>query len=1030
MKWNISSFSTFIFFTLFTCIGFALLPRLSIQWLPSERNAALSVQFYWSNASPTAIEQEIITPLEGAFNLVQGVESIYSIANRGYGNLQLQVSERANLDYLRFEIAAKIRQLYPRLPQGLSFPTVRVYNPEAERQDRPILSYSLSGAASVTQVYRYANESLSPKLALLEGVENIQITGGNNMEWQIIYDAEQVEQQGLSTQFITNAIQAHFSSEHLGFTQTARQSWTVKLNNVQEKVRAKELENIALKKQGNRILYLKDIAKVQYKEQAAQQYYRINGENSVRLLFYAEKGANQLYVAKKIKQSTALLEAELPNTYQIRLEDDATAYLVQELEKIVQRSALSLVIILLFVLLIYRNWRYLVVVLLSLLANLGIALIFYELLQVELHLYALAGITVSFGILVDNSIVMMHHLKEQGNLKVFPALLASTLTTVSALSIIWFLPEQWQLNLLDFAKVLAINLSVSLLVALLLIPALLEQIKIDQSAKPLSISRLRRKVKYHLAYKTLLTFLIKRKTWVLLGVILLFGLPVFLFPNSLADRPLYNKTLGNDYYVEHVKPTVNKLLGGTLRLFLWYVYEGAAYRAADETILQVEASMPQGASLEQMNQALLQIESYLKQFEVEIKQFTTRASSGQYGNVKIYFQDGYDVFFPHQLKSRLIAYSLNMGGIKWNIYGVGKGFSNDSAGSPPSFRVLMKGYNKASLQTQAKNFANKLLRHPRIQSVNEEANINWWEKDLYEYQLSLERSAMANADVFSFQLREILQVFDRNTSADAYLLDNTPFRLVPRQQQDLWHLQHETQKSDSSKIAFAQFARLEKQKVSSSIHKEDQQYLQLLEFEYTGSARFGSKYLEAVMQEMEKEMPLGYSAERRTWQYGTEKRQQYLLLLLVIALIFFVCTLLFESFRQAFTIVLLIPISFIGIFLTFYLFDFPFDQGGYTSFILLSGIVVNSLILIINDYNQYRKRSLNSTSLDHYLKAFYHKITPILLSIISTVLGLIPFLLHGQQEVFWFALAVGTIGGLLFSVFVILFLIPVFFVRR
>ncbi|MEM0992565.1 MAG: efflux RND transporter permease subunit [Bacteroidota bacterium] len=1024
MKWKASAFSILIFFALFTCIGVALLPSLSIQWLPSKRDAALSVQFTWQNASPSAIEQDVITPLEGAFNLVQGVESIYSIANRGYGSLQLKLSEQANLDYLRFEIAAKIRQLYPKLPEGVSFPTIRVYNPEKEQQDRPILSYSLSASTTATAIYEYASERLSPKLALLDGVENIRIVGGNEMEWRIRYEAAQGF---ISPSAIAQAIQQAFVSENLGVTQMEEQLWRVRLNNSADAEVKATLENIVLRKSGGQLIFLKDVADIQYTAQKARQYYRINGENSVRLLFYAAPRANQLYLAKRIKAAMTSQADALPSNYQIRLEDDATTYLVQELKKIAQRTLLSLVIILLFVLIIYRNWRYLVVVLLSLFANLGIAFIFYWLFQVELHLYALAGITVSFGILVDNSIVMMHHLKEQGNLKVFPALLAATLTTISALSIIWFLPEQWQLNLLDFAKVLAINLVVSLFIALLLIPALLNQIKIDIKTNRPSMARLRRRLKYHRAYKNLLAFLIQKKAWVITGIILLFGLPVFLLPNKLENQAWYNKTLGNTYYVEAIKPTVNRLLGGTLRLFLWYVYEGANYRTAEETVLHVQASMPQGASLEQMNQALLQIESYLQQFEVEIKQFTTRASSGQYGNIKIYFEAGQDIFFPHQLKSRLIAYSLNMGGIKWNIYGVGKGFSNDSGASPPSFRVMMKGYNKTTLEIQATNFADKLLKHPRIQTVNTAANINWWEKDLYEYQLNLLPSAIASANLLPSQLGAVLQSFDRNPNPNGRLPDGTTFRLIPKQQLDLWHLRNEVQQLDSSKIAFAQFANLAKRKVPSNIHKEDQQYLQLLEFEYTGSARFGSKYLEEVMAEMEKEMPLGYSAERTTWQYGREQKRQYALLLLVIGLIFFVCTLLFESFKQALTTVLLIPTSFIGIFLTFYLLDFPFDQGGYTAFILLSGIVVNSLILIINDYNQYRKQSSRS-SLDCYLKAFHHKIIPILLSIISTILGLIPFLIHGQQEVFWFALAIGTIGGLLFSVMVILFFIPVFFI--
>ena len=73
-----------------------------------------------------------------------------------------------------------------------------------------------------------------------------------------------------------------------------------------------------------------------------------------------------------------------------------------------------------------------------------------------------------------------------------------------------------------------------------------------------------------------------------------------------------------------------------------------------------------------------------------------------------------------------------------------------------------------------------------------------------------------------------------------------------------------------------------------------------------------------------------------------------------------------------------------------------------------------------------KRTSNKKTNIDHYIKAFNHKIIPILLTIFSTSLGLIPFLINGEKEIFWFSLAAGTIGGLLFSILVIIFINPLF----
>ena len=151
---------------------------------------------------------------------------------------------------------------------------------------------------------------------------------------------------------------------------------------------------------------------------------------------------------------------------------------------------------------------------------------------------------------------------------------------------------------------------------------------------------------------------------------------------------------------------------------------------------------------------------------------------------------------------------------------------------------------------------------------------------------------------------------------------------------------------------------------------------------------------------------------------------------LAVILIFFICALLFESLRQALNIVLLIPISCIGIFLTFYWFNVRLDQGGYTSFLLVTGLAVNGLILIVNEFNWLGKRHHDWTEVKLYATAVRHKLLPIILTVISTAAGLVPFLLGGRNEVFWHALAAGTIGGLVFSLIIITLVSPVFFLKK
>lgn len=163
---------------------------------------------------------------------------------------------------------------------------------------------------------------------------------------------------------------------------------------------------------------------------------------------------------------------------------------------------------------------------------------------------------------------------------------------------------------------------------------------------------------------------------------------------------------------------------------------------------------------------------------------------------------------------------------------------------------------------------------------------------------------------------------------------------------------------------------------------------------------------------------------------GNDDNKQYLLLFLIIVIIFFTTSILFNSLKQPLSVIFVIPISYIGVFLTFYWFKLNFDQGGFASFVLLCGITVNASIYILNEYNQIRERFPRMRPIRAYQKAWNAKITPIFLTVISTILGFIPFMIGDEKEAFWFPLAAGTIGGLIMSVIGIYLYLPIFVLKR
>ncbi len=520
-------------------------------------------------------------------------------------------------------------------------------------------------------------------------------------------------------------------------------------------------------------------------------------------------------------------------------------------------------------------------------------------------------------------------------------------------------------------------------------------------------------------------------------VLLLFGLPIFYLPKEVEGWDFYNEILGDEYYLEEIRPHIDKWLGGSLRMFVRDVFEKSGYRDNENTVLHIRAELPIGHTLEQMDDIIQKVEAYLSGID-GLDKFVTNVHSGQNAQIAIYFQPAYETSsLPYTLKNRIIARSLDWGGVEWDVYGVGKGFSNSSVADIPHFRVEMKGYNYDELEKQAVVLAEKLLVHKRVQAVNTSEVQNYGDKKTDELVLGFENRNITSGNISIGRIIQSMKKRSLPTSPDMYLhIHNqlTPVVVIDQKAEtfsghDLMYDPIYSRKEEGIRTAkIAAIGTIQLEPTVNTIYKKNRLYIRQLAFDYFGSQHFGDKYLDEKLAEMINEMPPGYSVEKRSFNWNLEKlKRQYSLLVLLIVAIYFICAILFENLKLPFVVISTIPVSFIGLFLVFALFDFYFDQGGYAAFLLLGGLVVNASIFVLSDYKNLGHIPDPNKRL---IRALSGKARPIMLTVLSTICGLIPFLIEGEDEVFWFSLAIGTIGGLVFSLFSIFCFLPVVMWKR
>ena len=212
---GLASFSIIIAFLCLSLVGLALMPMLSVKLSPSRTLQSLSISYSMPGNSSRIIEAEVTSRLEAMLSRVEGVERIYSTSDNGSGSITLDMDKRADMDAVRFEVSTIVRQIWPQLPEGVSYPQIWTSRSN-DKASRPFMSYTLNAPASPILIMRYAEDHIKPVLGQLKGVQRVELSGATSMQWQLEYDNMQLASLGIGMNDILTAIQEHYGKEFLG----------------------------------------------------------------------------------------------------------------------------------------------------------------------------------------------------------------------------------------------------------------------------------------------------------------------------------------------------------------------------------------------------------------------------------------------------------------------------------------------------------------------------------------------------------------------------------------------------------------------------------------------------------------------------------------------------------------------------------------------------------------------------------------------------------------------------------------------
>lgn len=1029
---GISSFSVLLIAVALAAVGIVSIPRLNVQYKPSEPGHTIRVSYRLAGASSESLELEVTSKIEGVLAGLDGCRKVTSVSSKGVGSVSVTFGKNTDIAAARFEVASAVRNLYPSLPEELAYPSISL-NAGGEKKT-PAISYQVKSPLPSVEIEKFIKNHIQTPLSSVKGVEDIRISGVSPYQWGITFDARKLVSLGLKASDISSAFRNHYSEGLLGMTELPGGNvMGVRLASSS----GDDFGAIPVRKVAGRVVYLRDIATWRYEESLPDTYFRINGLNTIGVTVYTSGGSSMLTAVRGVKEMMSSMQDSFPSEFTVSEGYDATGYVTSELNKIYVRTGLCILILLLFVFLVNRSWRSMFIVMLTLGVNVLISLAVYSFAGIPVHIYTLAGITVSLGIVIDTTIVMTGHYEYYRDRGAFPELLAAVLTTVASLIMILLLPESERGNLTDFIWVISINLCVSLAVAYFFVPALMDYLPVRRTSYSLSMRRRRRVVRWNHTYERVLRWSVRHRAAFVVVLIMAFGIPLFLIPAP-------SKKTRGVFYEKIVRPVVSwqpyvkarnnidRYAGSSFGLFYRALDRSNFYREPERKKLYISPGMPEGCSVQQLNEVTRSMENYLSSFD-EIEMFTTSINSYDDAMIVVTFKPEYEnTSFASALKSQVTSMAINFGGANWQVYGIDENsFNNNIISTRKSDKIALQGYNFKDLCRYAEILMDTMASYKRVQGLEIwGAGRNGEPSTEFVLDYDFEKMLSAGVNPYNYYRKLSTLLFDSRICTVSG--DDGPVQVLLRSSDsdsyDLWHVLNEPVEVDSVKAKLSVAGSIVKKRTGLDIRKKNQSYEINVCYDFIGSRELSMSLKRNMTDYMNEEvLPVGFKAEFSGGGWFERHKDRYAwLILLIIAVIYVMLAMSFESLKLPFVVILMIPVSFIGLFLAFGLSELTFDQGGFAAFVMLCGIVVNAGIYLVRTY----QKTAGQNRLRCYVKAFNHKVNPILLTILSTILGLLPFLSDGPEEVFWFDFAVGTISGLLFSMIAMYFYLPIFVLSR
>lgn len=994
-----------IIFVVLSGLGVFFYSDLPVEMMPDIEYPMITVVTTYSGAAPESVEKTITKPIEEALTSVSGVKELTSTSSEGRSRVMLEFDFGTNLDTATNDVRDKLDRVKRQLPDDADDPLIRIYNSSS----RPIMRIAVRGDRDIGELRYMADNSISDRLSQVDGVGDVTAYGGQVKAVQVELDHNRLDAYGITIQDIKSELMKQNIELGGGDVESYSKEYLIRTTGEFRNVR--EISETVVATRGGYDVKLSDLGEVFMGYKDKTSIASVNSDPGVYLAIQRATGANIVKVAENMYSKLEEMKSYLPDDISlVIIRDDSV-----EIRKVLQElrttllQGLSLVVIVLFVFL--RSVKSTLIISISLPVAILITIFSMYICGFTLNMMSLTGLILGLGMILDASIVVLENVYQHldkgektreavinGSHEMISAITSSTLTTIVVFLPFIFYKNQLEMVgqvLSDVIFTIIISVSISLFVAIYLVPVLATRyFKIKSKLKPVAEgAEGERKAtfidRFRNGYRVLLKKAIRHRFAVILVVIAFFCVGMYMISQT---RIIFMPGM-----------TTNNV--------------------------SISATLAPGTKLEDTEKFMKGIEEIVRKEVGKYKYIINTAGSdgaSYKGEVSVeLYGAGERDETPDQIKEKLRKYFADFPQAKLE-FSTRRGFS-----STPTIKVQLIYEDINNVRMTAEDIISLIRLNMQGEVTNAILDLT---DGLPQIEVVIDRQ---RAYHFGLSVEEIAQEVRNSiegTEATTYREDGNEYDVILRlQESDRSHIPDLDKIfliSDSGeKIYLSNVAELKKGVGPMTISRDNKRRLATINVECSADAKM-NEVQNRIKQLMDENMvfpdDIIYSFDGDWVEVQEKGHYVFVILIMAIILIFSVMAGQYESFKNPFINMFTIPLLVIGVAAIYFVTGQSLSLFSAVGAVMLTGIVVNNGIVLVDFINQLRARGMGVY--EACIESAVARIRPILMTSTTTIFAMMPMAFSQKEGPnMTQPIALTVLGGLGSATIITLFFIPIMY---